>query len=105
MKKFITIALLTISMAMSAQTQDIVRNGDTFSAAKSEHVRDTLVTKYSWEDASGKKYPIVVNKKTGACYICKVSKNGKWYRQYMAKMISEDICKMLGIERKERRNG
>ena len=73
------------------------RKGNTFAQAKA--VRDTLVTSYKYE-ANGKTYPIVVNRKTGSCYICKVSKNGKWYRQYLSKEIREAIKKELNIKTK-----
>ena len=85
-------------MNLSAQ---VVRTGNTFKSERKAYVRDTLVTQYKYEDKSGKTYPIVVNNKSGACYICKVSKNGKFYRQYMSKEIKLQICKELNITIKE----
>lgn len=94
---FIIVALM-MSMNLSAQ---VVRTGNTFKSERKAYVRDTLVTQYKYEDGKGKTYPIVVNKKSGACYICKVSKNGKFYRQYMSKDIKLQICKELNITIKE----
>jgi hypothetical protein len=48
-----------------------------------------------YEDRQGKRYPIVVNRKSGAVYIWKISRNGKGYRQYMAKDIAAEVKKTL----------
>lgn len=75
-----------------------VRKGNTFVQTKRAAVKDTLVTNYKYE-SNGKTYPIVVNRKTGTCYIWKVSKNGKGYRQYMNKEIKETINKELKLKK------
>ena len=93
-KIYIIFALLLTVSSMSAQ--GFSRSGNTFKS-----VRDTLVTQYKYEDSKGNTYPIVVNRRTGACYVCKVSKNGKFYRQNMAKDIKLAICKELNIKVKE----
>ena len=93
-KIYIIFALLLTVSSMSAQ--GFSRSGNTFKS-----VRDTLVTDYKYEDSKGNTYPIVVNKKTGSCYVCKVNKNGKFYRQNMAKEIKLQICKELNIKIKE----
>lgn len=94
MRTLLISAALFCAICAAGQT---VRKGNTFVQQKAA-VRDTLVTSYKYE-SNGKTYPIVVNKKTGACYICKVSKNGKWYRQYMGKEIKETICNELKIKK------
>lgn len=94
MRTLLISAALICTICAAGQT---VRKGNTFVQQKAA-VRDTLVTSYKYE-SNGKTYPIVVNKKTGACYICKVSKNGKWYRQYMGKEIKETICNELKIKK------
>lgn len=94
MRTLLISAALFCTICAAGQT---VRKGNTFVQQKAA-VRDTLVTSYKYE-SNGKTYPIVVNKKTGACYICKVSKNGKWYRQYMGKEIKETICNELKIKK------
>ena len=93
MRTLLISAALFCTICAAGQT---TRTGNTFVQQKA--VRDTLVTTYKYE-SNGKTYPIVVNKKTGACYICKVSKNGKWYRQYMGKEIKETICNELKIKK------
>lgn len=94
MKHLLLTAALFCTICAAGQT---TRKGNTFVQAKA--VRDTLVTSYKYE-ANGNTYPIVVNRKTGACYVCKTSKNGKWYRQYLSKEIRETINKELNLKTK-----
>lgn len=82
-------------MSAIAFGQNVSRKGNTFSMSKT--IRDTLVTQFKYEDRAGKSYPIVVNKKTGACWVCRTSKNGKFYRQYMNAEIKSAVCKELNI--------
>lgn len=84
-----------LSMSAAAQT----RKGDVFVSERKAAARDTVITKYKYE-VKGTQYPIVVNRKSGACYICKVSKNGNWYRMYLNKEIKEAICKEMNIKTK-----
>ena len=93
MRTLLISAALFCTICAAGQT---IRKGNTFVQQKA--VRDTLVTSYKYE-SNGKTYPIVVNRKTGSCYICKVSKNGKWYRQYMGKENKETICNELKIKK------
>lgn len=90
MKKiiFIMVALLMAVVNMSAQK--VVLNGNTFKVK-----RDTIVTKFQYEDSKGKKYPIVFDKGKSKCYVCKISKNGKFYRQWMTQEINEAISNEL----------
>lgn len=96
MKHLLLTAALFCTICAAGQT---TRKGNTFVQARQKAVRDTIVTSYKYE-TNGKTYPIVVNRKTGSCYICKVSKNGKWYRQYLSKTIRETINKELNIKTK-----
>lgn len=75
----------------------ITSNAQVFKATQSRRsvVKDTVVTKMQYEDRQGKRYPIVVNRKSGAVYIWKISRNGKGYRQYMAKDIAAEVKKAL----------
>lgn len=97
MKKIYTIIMVLVMCALSVGAQNVVRNGNCFKSVKKTAVRDTMVTKFKYEDMAGKSYSIIVNRKTGACYVCKTSKNGKFYRQYMNKEIKSSVCKELGI--------
>lgn len=98
MKTILTTFALLCAMFAQGQT---TRQGNTFVQTKREAVRDTLVTKYNYQTQDGKQHPIVINKKTGSCYIWKVSKNGKGYRQYMPKDVKETITKELKINIKK----
>lgn len=88
----------------NSSAQNVVREGNTFSQVSNRvSTRDTLVTSYTFKDSSGKQYPIIVNKGSGSCYVCRISKNGKFYRQYMKSEICMEICKELKIEYKPRK--
>jgi hypothetical protein len=86
---------LIITLAIMAAA--ITSNAQVFKATQSRRsvVKDTVVTKMQYEDRQGKRYPIVVNRKSGAVYIWKISRNGKGYRQYMAKDIAAEVKKTL----------
>ena len=83
--------------------QNVVKNGNTFKSVKSTTKGDTLVTKFFFEDSKGNKYPIIVMKKSGRCYVWKKSgKTGKLYKQYMKPEVSKAVCKEVGITYKEK---
>lgn len=84
---------LIITLAIMAAA--ITSNAQVFKATQRSVVKDTVVTKMQYEDRQGKRYPIVVNRKSGAVYIWKISRNGKGYRQYMAKDIAAEVKKTL----------
>jgi hypothetical protein len=86
---------LIITLAIMAAA--ITSNAQVFKATQSRRsvVKDTIVTNMQYEDRQGKRYPIVVNRKSGAVYIWKISRNGKGYRQYMAKDIAAEVKKTL----------
>jgi len=91
---------LAVITAMDASAQEVSRTGNTFKAVSTRStVKDTLVTKFEWEDSKGVKYPIIVNKASGRCYIYKVSgKTGKYYKMYMKPDVAMAVCKETGIE-------
>lgn len=100
MKKLILLAI-TAMMSMSVYSQNVVRKGNVFTAAKA--AKDTLVTKFQYQDSKCGIYPIIINKKNGHCYIIKKSqKSGKYYRVYFTgknkEYISTNICDELGIK-------
>lgn len=102
MKNLLFIAVLTAFMGVnnSISHADVIKTGITFKqvSTRSSGVRDTIVTKYFYEDSKSNKYPIIINKKSGACYIWKKSgKTGKMYRQYMSSEISSEVSKEYGI--------
>lgn len=100
-KLYIIFALLLAVCSMSAQ--GVVRSGNVFKSERKATVKDTLISQYKYEDRNGNIYPIIVNKKSGACWVCKVSKNGKFYRQYMSKDVKSQICAELNIKQNEQK--
>ena len=102
MKKFILAVVMLLALGVqNTNAQSVVRNGNTFKSASSSSSRttkDTLATKFEWEDSKGNKYPIIVNKSSGACYIWRKSaKTGKMYKSYLGADVSQAMCKELGI--------
>lgn len=98
MKTLFILALLLTSVGSSAQS--VVRKGNTFKLVtkSSKSKADTLITTFRFEDSKGTSYPIIINKSTGRCYIWRrSSKTGKSYKSYMDSMVSQVICKELGI--------
>ena len=76
--------------------QNVTRTGNTFTIVSTKTSSETK-TKFTWKDSKGVEYPIYVGK-SGACYIKKVSKAGKEYKQYLGADVSSQICKELGIK-------
>ena len=93
--------MLALGMNNSS-AQGFVRQGNTFKSTSTRGAKgDTLVTKFSYEDRDGKKYPIIINRGTGSCYIWKKSsKSGKIYKSYMKTEISMQVAKECKIEYK-----
>lgn len=102
MKKFILAAIMLLAFGVqNINAQSVVKNGNTVKSASSNSSRtakDTIVTKFMWEDSKGNKYPIIVTKGSGACYIWRKSaKTGKMYKSYLGAEVSQAVCKELGI--------
>ena len=101
MKKFIfAVAMLLAFGVQNINAQSVVKNGNTFKSVSSSSraAKDTLATKFKWEDSKGNKYPIIVNKGSGACYVWRKSaKTGKRYKSYLGAEVSKAVCKELGI--------
>lgn len=90
---------LIITLAIMAAA--ITSNAQVFKATQSRRsvVKDTLVTKYKYEDKQGTQYPIIINKKSGRCYVWKKSaKSGRNYRMYMKIEVSKEVARQLHIE-------
>ena len=104
MKKLLFAALMMLTLCVNnSSAQNVVKNGNTFKSVKSTTKGDTLLTKFFFEDSKGNKYPIIVMKKSGRCYVWKKSgKTGKLYKQYMKSEVSKAVCKEVGINYKEK---
>ena len=104
-KLFICIIMMFCLGVNNSSSQTIVREGKTFRQVNSGkgHKADTLVTSYTFEDSRGNKYPIIINKGTGSCYIWrKKVKTEGLSRTYMKPEISQQIAKEMNIEYKPR---
>lgn len=100
MKKIIVLLVAIIAtMFICVNAQEVKRDGDNFTIEKILHQSNDVQTKYTFT-VKDIVYPIWVTK-NGRCYIVRTSKNGKQYKQYLAKEICLEICKELNIEYKE----
>lgn len=97
MKKII-FAMVMMFCALNVNAQ-VVRNGNTFKQTSSRSAsKDTLVTKFTYEDSKGTSYKIIINRSSGRCYVWKKSgKTGKLYKQYMTEEISRQVAKEYNI--------
>ena len=101
MKKIIICILTMLAFSLITNAQSVVRKGNTFKSVtkSSKTKKDTLVTSFKWEDSKGIKYPIIVNKQSGRCYVWKRSgKTGKLYIYYLDEYISKTVCEELGVK-------
>ena len=100
MKKIIlSVALLIMAIGANAQGS-FNRNGNIFTVTSSKHKADTLVTEYVLADGNGIKYPIIINKVSGRCWVWKTSSSGRRYKMYLSgdkEDIAKQIAKELGI--------
>lgn len=95
MKKLLISILLLCSLSTEAQ---VVREGNTFRQTSTRgSYRDTLVTRFSYEDASGNQYSIILNKGTGTCYVWKKRAKGGVYKFYMKPEVSSQIADDYGV--------
>lgn len=84
----------------SAETR---REGNNFISTSTSAKKDTLVTTYTFQVGT-EKYPIIVNRASGRCYVWKKSsKSGKLYKMYVKADIAKTICKELGIQYVEKK--
>lgn len=117
MKRFIKISIevvVTIVVAIafflaflfytpSTYAQSIQRTGNTFITTNPSPKGNVEKTKYQWQDSAGKKYDIYISKKSGACFVMRISKkSGKEYRYDMPDEITLQICKEMGVKRVKR---
>ena len=103
MKKsiFLTILSLFISLAVYATKPDSIytRHGNTFVTVKTKSP-SAIPTQYKWRDSEGKDYTIYLT--ATSCYIIKISKKGKEYKQYLPKEVRAEIAKELNMDSKSK---
>lgn len=106
MKKILFVLILFISVinVYSQTTNNVVREGNTFSKNITKSNSTPEKTIYSWKDSKGNSYPIYISD-SGSCFVIRISsKTGKEYRQYMTSEVSETICKELNRTYKPKTN-
>ena len=103
MKKII-FAMVMVFCALNVNAQ-VVRNGNTFVQTSSRSTsKDTLVTKFTYEDSRGTPYKIIINRGSGRCYVWKKSgKTSRMYKQYMAEEVSRQVAKEYNINYTEKK--
>ena len=103
-RRLLTLLLLVLAMGLAANAQTYTRSGNTFISSTGERVKaEPVKTKFTWKDSKGKEYPVYISS-NGSCFVIKVSaKSGKEYRNYLGREISQQICKELGVEYKNRK--
>ena len=80
-----------------ARGQNVVRKGDTFVQVSSKkHKGDSILTKHTYVDADGKKYPIYLSSK-GKAFIYRKSRTGKTYKMYLPQ-ITKQIAESYGFK-------
>lgn len=101
-RRLLALLLLVLAMGLVANAQTYTRSGNTFISSTGERTQ-SVKTKFTWKDSKGKEYPVYISS-NGSCFVIKVSaKTGKDYRNYLGPEISQQICKELGIEYKNRK--
>lgn len=92
----IILIVLFIS-SLNCYSQAFKLEGNTFkSTTTSKAKRDTVVTKYYWEDSKGNKYPIIWNRSNNKGYIIRISKKtGKLYRPYLEPEVNNKLRKLI----------
>ena len=96
--------LVLLCVGLTSNAQSYTRSGNTFISSTGEHSKaEPVKTKFTWKDNKGKEYPVYISSK-GSCFVIKVSaKTGKEYRNYLGPEISEQICKELNINYKNKK--
>lgn len=91
----VIIMSLVFAAAIGAHSQNVVREGKTFTAVQSDSTKSGKYTKteYSYRDKTGE-YPIYLSS-NGNAFIFKTSKKtGKEYRKYLP-----EVTKQLGTKK------
>ena len=101
MKKLVLLAVMTILGMVAAFGQSTINvEGNVIKSVKAQttHKADTLVTTYQYEDSKGNRYPIIINKNSGRCFVWKKSsKTGNMYKMYCNEETSRFVAKQTII--------
>ena len=106
-RRLLALILMIICISMIANADDnkgFKCEGTTYSSmGRVNNSSAPTSTNFTWTDSKGKQYPIYISN-SGSCYVIKTSKKtGKEYKQYLKPEISQDICKKLNKEYKDKK--
>lgn len=100
-KKLFIVMMMLMSISYTVNAE-IIKEGKTYSQVTKSKTPDKD-SGFTYKDSKGNIYPIMISK-SGSCYILRISKkSGKEYKQYLGKEISQEICKELGVEYKNKK--
>lgn len=99
MKKILVSIVLALCACTIFAQDTYKREGNNFTKVQTVQSSSDIQTVYTYtiKDTT---YPIWITR-NGRCYVIRISKNGKRYKQYLEEVISRQICKELGVEYKE----
>lgn len=107
MKKLVILAVLITLGVMAAFGQSTINvEGNIIKSVKTQttHKADTLVTTYQYEDNKGNRFPIIINRNSGRCYVWKKSsKTGNMYKMYCNEETSRFVAKQTNISYVEKK--
>ena len=103
--KNILLILMMLTLSVTTSAQSYTREGNTFISSTGERTKanNVIETTFKVKESDGKEYVVYCSKNSGACFIKKVSRNGKEYKKYLGEEISRQICNELGVEYKSRK--
>ena len=85
----------------------VIHSFITSSTGERNRTDNTITTDFKVKESDGKEYVVYCSKSTGACFIKKISRNGKEYKKYLGEDVSRQVCSAINVEYKPRvrRNG
>ena len=102
MRKFNSLVLALCMISCTANKNDVnVADrsiAETESSTTKKDEISPVKTKFVWKNSSGEEFPVYINSH-GSCFIIKKSKSERSYKAYLAKEVSEQICKELNYRK------
>ena len=102
MKKFNSLVLALCMISSTATQNDLNVVDQSISETESSTTKKDEIspvkTKFVWKNSLGEEFPVYINNH-GSCFIIKKSKSRRSYRAYLAKEVSEQICKELNYRK------
>ena len=102
MRKFNSLVLTLCLISCTANKNDVNVVDRSISETKSSTTKkdeiSPMKTKFVWKNSLGEEFPVYINNH-GSCFVIKKSKSRRSYRAYLAKEVSEQICKELNYRK------